>query len=159
MLGLNRTLGPVNAIGVAIVLVASLTLLPALLAILGTARVLAAHRSGRPRPRRRATASGRGSACACAAARRAWLAVLVLGLARLCTAGLLVYHEHANWLLQFRNPTDGTQGYDVAAHALPGRRARAHERCSSSATGGRVTAADVAAVRARVQSVERRARR
>jgi RND superfamily putative drug exporter len=36
VLGLNRTLGPVNAIGIGIVLLASLTLLPALLAAVGT---------------------------------------------------------------------------------------------------------------------------
>ena len=35
VLGLNRTLGPVNAIGIAIVLLASLTLLPAVLAVAG----------------------------------------------------------------------------------------------------------------------------
>ena len=35
VLGLNRTLGPVNAIGIAIVLLASLTLLPAVLAVTG----------------------------------------------------------------------------------------------------------------------------
>src|SRR5207344_1526273 len=36
ILGLNRTIGPVNAIGIAIVLIAGLTLLPALLAALGS---------------------------------------------------------------------------------------------------------------------------
>jgi RND superfamily putative drug exporter len=142
--GVNRTLGPVNAIGVAVVLLASLTLLPALLAVLG------------PRvfwPRHGAAAEQEGWQerlwrSLGARVRRApavWLvaSVLLLGAGAL---GLLVYEPDVNPVAQFREETDATEGVDALRSGFPAG-ALAPTTALVERVDGRVTEADLAAVR------------
>ncbi len=118
ILGLNRTIGPVNAIGIAIVLIAGLTLLPALLAALGSRAfwpVGAASRAADEGGRRSfATALGER------VRKRpvAWLVATVVLLGT-CAGGLSVYKLHADWFHQFREPTDSTLGFDVLKTRFP----------------------------------------
>ena len=114
VLGLNRTIGPVNAIGIAIVLLASLTLLPALLALAGERAFWPARGPGRERE------SGVWQAVGERVRRRPvpWLAaaILVLGAG---AGGLAVYELHADWFRQFKNETDGTRGYEALKTGFP----------------------------------------
>jgi RND superfamily putative drug exporter len=115
-LGLNRTLGPVNAIGIAIVLLAGLTLLPALLALLGERAFWPTHP--------RASESSRASGLWLALGTRVrahpvpWLAAIVLLLGA-GAGGIATYHLHADWFRQFRQPTDGTRGYAALRTGFP----------------------------------------
>ena len=90
VLGLNRTLGPVNAIGIAIVLLASLTLLPAVLAVTGER----AFWPGKPDAAEKA--GGVWQRLGERVRRRPlpWLAAVVLGLGA-CAAGISVYELHS----------------------------------------------------------------
>ena len=146
VLGLNRTLGPVNAIGIGIVLLASLTLLPAVLAIAGERafwpRAPAAAERDSPvwqrlgeRVRRRPLP---------------WLAAVVL---LLCAGagGLSVYKLHSSWLQQFKHETDGTLGYGLLKTGFPPG-ALAPTSVLLVRTSGEVTPADVAAVQERLRS-------
>jgi RND superfamily putative drug exporter len=114
VLGLNRTLGPVNAIGIAIVLLASLTLLPALLAVAGER----AFWPGRPDAAEKA--GGRWQRLGELVRRRPlpWLVAVVLVLCA-GASGVSVYKLHSSWLQQFQNETDGTRGYDVLKSRFP----------------------------------------
>ena len=115
--GVNRTLGPVNAVGVAIVLLASLTLLPALLAVLG-------ERAFWPRHHAEPAEEGRQERLWRSVGERvrrrpaAWLAagVVLLGLGAL---GLLVYHPDVNAAAQFRERSDGIEGFDALRAGFP----------------------------------------
>ena len=118
--GVVRTLGPVNAIGIAVVMVASLTLLPAVLALLGrhvfwprAAPVAYGapaedptlgiwHRIGVVVRRRPA----------------AWLAASV-GLLLVCTLGLFVYSIDLNNTRFFRAEADSATGYELLARSFP----------------------------------------
>lgn len=114
VLGLNRTIGPVNAIGIAIVLLASLTLLPALLALAGERAFWPARDAGRERESRLWRSVGER------VRRRPvpWLAAAVLALGA-GAGGLAVYELHASWLRQFKNETDGTRGYEALRSSFP----------------------------------------
>ena len=83
--GINRALGPVNAIGIAIVLVASLTLLPAMLAVLGPPKSWLAADDG---VARRAAGAVGADRPAHPRARRPWLWSRVVAALVACTAGL-----------------------------------------------------------------------
>ena len=146
VLGLNRTLGPVNAIGIGIVLLASLTLLPAVLAIAGKRafwpRAPAAAEQASPvwqrlgeRVRHRPLP---------------WLAAVVLLLGA-GAGGLLVYKLHSSWLQQFKHETDGTQGYELLKSGFPPG-ALAPTSVLLVRSAGPVTPADVAAVQQRLRS-------
>jgi RND superfamily putative drug exporter len=123
-LSLNRTLGPVNAIGVAVVLAASLTLLPALLAIVG-------RRAFWPRlervsydPRAAEEDTDQPGMLWTRVARRVLARpVLALGASvgvlGVLALGLLAYRTDADVLAQFRKQTDGTRGYDVVRSEFP----------------------------------------
>ena len=115
VLGLNRTLGPANAIGIAIVLLASLTLLPAVLAVTGER----AFWPGKPDAAEKA--GGVWQRLGGRVRRRPlpWLAAVVLGLSA-CAAGISVYELHTDWIRQFKNETDGTRGIRRAEDRLPG---------------------------------------
>jgi RND superfamily putative drug exporter len=140
VLGLNRTLGPVNAIGIGIVLLASLTLLPAVLAVTGErafwpTKPDTAEKTGGvwqrlgERVRRRPTV---------------WLAAVVLGLSA-CAAGISVYELHTDWIRQFKNETDGTRGYDALKAGFPPG-ALAPTTALLERSNGRLRAADIGAV-------------
>jgi RND superfamily putative drug exporter len=123
IVGLARAFAPVNAIGVAVVLVASITVFPAVLAALGRSafwprasrvaydpsavdeeREGAWSRVGRRIVRRPVRALAAGTAV---------LAILSLG--------LLVYDPDTDVLAQFRTETDATRGYEVVRSGfLPG---------------------------------------
>lgn len=125
--GTNRSLGPVNAIGIAVVLLASLTLLPALLSILGrrsfwpsemavSARTQAYRYRNLPPPFR----PGRWERLGRRVRERpkAWfvLAVIVLGAG---AAGTALYEPDVDVVGQFRESTDGTQGYEALRSGFP----------------------------------------
>ena len=152
ILGLNRTLGPVNAIGIAIVLVAGLTLLPALLAALGARAFWPVGARGRAADEERED-GGRNFAGALGARVRrrplAWLVatVLLLGAAG---GGLSVYKLHADWFHQFREPTDATRGFDVLKTGFPAG-ALAPTTVLVERAAGPVRPADLARVRVSIR--------
>ena len=145
VLGLNRTLGPVNAIGIAIVLLASLTLLPAVLAVAGER----AFWPGRPDAAEKA--GGVWQRIGERVRRRplAWLAAVVLLLGA-GAGGLSVYELHSSWLQQFKKDTDGTRGYEVLQSGFPAG-SLAPTRVLLERRDGPVTSADVAAVDERLR--------
>ena len=122
-LGLNHTLGPVNAIGIAVVMLASLTLLPALLTLLGrrgfwptSHRV--AHGARRPRDvAPEASIWGRIGV----AVRARPLVVLIGSVAVLvsCALGLLAYHPSVSPAEQFRQQTDSKRGFSTLLSRFP----------------------------------------
>jgi RND superfamily putative drug exporter len=145
-LGTNRVLGPVNAIGIAVVLLASLTLLPALLAVMGRrafwpsgAKVsyeapaagpaLAPGLAPLPAELRSSMLDGSpGVGGGDGVWRRVGMTVLkrpapalVLALVLLgaCAAGLTQYKTNSDVLAQFRDTTDGTRGYDLLRTGFP----------------------------------------
>lgn len=153
-LTLNRAFAPANAIGIAIVLVASLTLLPAVLSAIGRRAFwprAKAVEPGRDEPDDRERLWGRiGARVLERPARALVIAGILLGALSL---GLLTYHTEADVLAQFRADTDGTRGVDALKSAFP-----AGELAPVTVLVDRGTApvsdADVAAVRQRVLGVE-----
>jgi putative drug exporter of the RND superfamily len=144
----NEILGPVNAIGIVVVLVASLTLLPALLTIVGRRGFWPSHGAValdpdvRPQPAR-ARLPGLGPlpagvrAPAAAASvvgkregfwgrfgarvvRRPVVAIVVsIALLGGCAAGLITYEEDINQLAQFREDTDSSEGFELLRSGFP----------------------------------------
>ena len=145
VLGLNRTLGPVNAIGIAIVLLASLTLLPAVLAVAGER----AFWPGRPDAAEKA--GGVWQRLGERVRRRPlpWLAAVVLLLGA-GAGGISVYELHSDWFRQFKNETDGTRGYEALKTGFPAG-ALAPTTVLLERSDGPVTPADVAAVQERLR--------
>ena len=145
VLGLNRTLGPVNAIGIAIVLLASLTLLPAVLAVAGER----AFWPGRPDAAEKV--GGAWQTLGERVRRRplAWLAAVVILLGA-GAGGISVYELHSDWLRQFKNETDGTRGYEVLKTGFPAG-ALAPTTALLERRDGPVTPADVAVVQERLR--------
>jgi RND superfamily putative drug exporter len=151
--GVVRTLGPVNAIGIAVVMVASLTLLPAVLALLGrrvfwprTAAV--AHGAPADDP-----TLGIWHRIGVVVRRRpaAWLAASV-GLLLVCTLGLFVYSIDLNNTRFFRAEADSATGYELLARSFPPGTVNPTtvlvERSDGTIQGG-----DLAAVAQRLESV------
>jgi RND superfamily putative drug exporter len=155
-LSLNRTLGPVNAIGIAVVVVASLTLLPALLAIAGraafwprSARVQfdpAAQAGTEERPALWVRFARRVLARPVAALAGS---IVLLGVFAL---GLLAYRTNADVLGQFRHGTDGTRGYEVMRSEFPPG-TLAPTTAMVLRRGAPVTPRDLRIVRSRLLSV------
>ncbi|HUQ22361.1 MAG TPA: MMPL family transporter [Gaiellaceae bacterium] len=146
VLGLNRTLGPVNAVGIAIVLLASLTLLPALLAVTGERALWPGQPNAAEKP------GGIWQRLGERVRRRplTWLVAVVLLLGA-GAGGLSVFKLHSSWLQQFKHETDGTRGYDVLKTGFaPG--ALSPTRVLLVRDEGRVTPADVAAVQERLSA-------
>ena len=144
----DQILGPVNAIGIAVVLVASLTLLPALLAIVGRSGFWPSRKSValdddvRPRPQPKllpglgplpASLLSSTRAAGVVAAREGfwgrlgrWVvrrpmigivaSVVVLGAG---AVGLATYEEDVNQLVQFREDTDSTEGFELLRSGFP----------------------------------------
>jgi putative drug exporter of the RND superfamily len=132
ILGTIRGLGPVNAIGVVVVLLASLSLLPALLAALGRTSFWPATEAVSPKTRPyRVWAQpllgiapiarrDRWSALGERVRRRpaAWLvagSVLLGGMA----LGAVVYESDVDVVGQFRADTDSTRGYETLSSGFP----------------------------------------
>jgi len=116
----NQALGPVNAIGIAVVLAACLTLLPALLAICGrtvfwprTRSVAASQTAEAPSAFWTRVADGVQRRPA------VLLAALVLVLGFGAAAGFAALRIHVDWLKQFSSPTDGTQGFELLRSRFP----------------------------------------
>jgi RND superfamily putative drug exporter len=179
--GSTRTLGPVTAIGVAIVMLAGLTLLPALLALAGrgafwpSAR-LVAHRGAPATPQllpglgplpdldpssiadRHPSVRVRDGLW-----RRLGLRVLahpvpaivaVVGLLAVGAIGLTVYHPQADILQVFRDGNGSTRGADLLKAGFPPGTLAPNDVLVER-TGGRLTDDDVRAAqeRARVDGV------
>jgi putative drug exporter of the RND superfamily len=144
----NKILGPVNAIGILVVLAASLTLLPALLAILGrrafwpsrAAVALDREVTPAPAPQRlpglgplpegvRASAEtagvvgGREGFWSRFGARVVRRPSLSLALSLLVlggfAAGLAMYGQEIDQIDEFRKDTDSTEGYDLLRTGFP----------------------------------------
>jgi putative drug exporter of the RND superfamily len=146
----NQTLGPVTAIGVAIVLVASITLLPALLGLLGrrgfwpTAKQVAfdpaASRTEYELPQ------GRWLRFARWVLARPKTALIggVTGLL-ICALGLLTWHPDPTPVKEFRTSPDSKQGYDTFAKTFPPG-AVSPSTVLVERSGGTASQADVATV-------------
>ncbi len=129
--GIYRALGPVNAIGVVIVLFASLTLLPALLSVTGPPK---SWRKDAEKPADEEHALwgriGRRIRERSGLYLGGVITVLVV-----CALGLSLYHPNADILHVFRSQTDATRGATALLTGFPpgvvgpvdGRR-RTHER-------------------------------
>lgn len=178
--GSTRSLGPVTALGVAVVMLAGLTLLPALLALLGRrafwpSTKLVAHGnassperktpellpglsrlpnlSGAPLSDRHPTVRLRDGIW-----RRLGLRVIghpvraiaaVVCLLLIGALGFSVYHPQADILQVFRDGNGSTRGAELLRSGFPPGTLAPNDVLVNRA-GGRLTNADVAAVRARV---------
>jgi putative drug exporter of the RND superfamily len=150
-LGLNHTLGPVNAIGITVVMLASLTLLPTLLSLLGrrgfwpTAHTVAYGAVRRRDAEPETTVWGRiGTRVRERPAVAAIVAVIVLGASAF---GLLAYHANIDPTAQFRQNPDSKKGERVLLSRFPAG-ALAPITVLVERKDGPVEAADVARVRA-----------
>ena len=113
--GVLRTLGPVDAIGVGVVLVATLTLLPALLHLLGRAAFWPLG-SGRPGPEPPGRWTSVGTSVRSHSLRWLGVGVLVLGAG---ATGLAAYKTDVSPVKQFRTATDGTRGFTAIKRSFP----------------------------------------
>jgi len=153
-LSLNRAFAPANAIGIAIVLLACLTLLPAVLSVLG-------RRAFWPRTRAVAYSPGGVDEKEGVWARvgrrvlaRPVLALVVAGaLLGVASLGLLTYKTEADVLAQFRASTDGTRGVDALRSAFPPGEL-APITLLLQRQDGSLTAEDVTAVRERAVGID-----
>jgi RND superfamily putative drug exporter len=152
--GVNRTLGPVNAIGVGMVLLASLTLLPALLCLLGRRAfwpngAAVAYAPGPP------ARAGRGRWYRIGSTVRAhpgrWLGFGLVVLAAFAV-GLATLRSDMSPIDQFRKSTDATRGYEVLRSSFPPG-ALAPTTVLVQRGGGRVTAGDLRALERRLLAV------
>ncbi len=146
--GINRALGPVNAIGVAIVLLASLTFLPALLSVIGPPKAWVGKEGVRDDGRQAVWGRiGRRILARPAAYFGGVVVALVV-----CALGLGLYNVNANILKVFRSPTDSTRGATALLTAFPpgilGPSTVVVER-----TDGPLRPADVARVRSTIRAV------
>jgi putative drug exporter of the RND superfamily len=120
----TRTVGPVNAIGIFIVMLASLTLLPAILAIAGRRGFWPSKRAvydpAYAPEEAPEDGDSRWARVGRAVTRRpvftigAVAAVFLVG-----SLGLTQYDEEATVLGAFRNATEGTDGYDTLKASFP----------------------------------------
>jgi RND superfamily putative drug exporter len=152
--GVFRTFGPVTAIGIAVVLLSGLTLLPAILNLLGRHAYWPSAASVSPSG---AADAERGSA--------RWRAIgirvrrqpavyfcvsVVLLLA--CASGLLLWKTDLDPLRQFRTTNDSSQGYEILKSAFPPGTVNPTSILADRTTGP-VQPTDLAAVSDRVTSV------
>ncbi len=121
-LGLYKSLGPSLAVGVAVMLLVGLTLVPALLAIVGKAAFWPFIPKLENDPNDRANRPGLwgklAKMVAAHPARALWASTLILLVLGLGNLGVL---DVFNFLTGFRQPTDSVDGYKVlAANFQPG---------------------------------------
>jgi RND superfamily putative drug exporter len=120
----TRTVGPVNAIGILIVMTASLTLLPAILAIVGRRGFWPSKRAvfDPTRVPDEALEDGdtRWARHGRRVTRRPWFTIGAITAVFLISAiGVTQYSSEATVLGAFRNSTEGTDGYDTLKAAFP----------------------------------------
>jgi RND superfamily putative drug exporter len=154
----NQTLGPVTAIGVAVVLVSSITLLPALLGLLGrrgfwpTAKQVAfdpaASRTEYELPEGRWLRFGKWVL----ARPKTALIGGVTGLL-ICALGLFAWSPDPTPVKEFRTSPDSKQGYDVFAKAFPPG-AVSPSTVLVARPGGSASDDDVKTVIAKLQAVD-----
>ena len=152
--GVFRTFGPVTAIGIAVVLLSGLTLLPAILSLLG-------RRAYWPSAASVATGGGtdpeRGSARWRAIGMRVrrqpavFFTVSVIFLL-VCASGLTLWKTDLDPLRQFRKTNDSSQGYEILKSAFPPGTVNPTSILVDRAEG-QIQPTDLDAVSARVKSV------
>jgi RND superfamily putative drug exporter len=152
--GVYRTLGPVNALGIAVVLLAGLTLLPALLRLLGRTaywpNVGAVAVTG---VREIEGAHGGWRAVGIRVRRRPVIALGISVAVLLAGAsGLFLWKTEINPVKQFRTKTDAARGYDVLRSAFPAGTVNPTSALIER-TDGPVRTLDVAGVRRRISAV------
>ncbi|HTU86113.1 MAG TPA: MMPL family transporter [Solirubrobacteraceae bacterium] len=158
----NRTLGPVTAVGILIVLSASMTLLPAILSLLGRRGFWPSRAQAAYDPVRRGQSltieQVRETRWAVVARRvmgRPWLAagggaaLLVAG-----AFGLLAFHSDPTPIKEFRTSTDSKAGYELFRRSFPVGEV-APSTVVIERSGGRAvaSASDVALVESRLSSL------
>jgi RND superfamily putative drug exporter len=118
--GVFRTFGPVTAIGIAVVLLSGLTLLPAILSLLGRRAYWPNAKAVAPGGVEAERGSARWRAIALRVRRRpaAYLSVSV-ALLIVCASGLLLWKTDLDPLRQFRTTNDSSQGYEILKSAFP----------------------------------------
>ena len=120
----TRAVGPVNAIGILIVMLASITLLPAFLAIVGRRGFWPSKRAvydpSHVPDEAPEEGDSRWARLGRAVTRRpAFTIAAVCGAFVIAALGLTQYNQEANTLSSFRNSTEGTRGYDTLKAAFP----------------------------------------
>jgi putative drug exporter of the RND superfamily len=154
-LGSTRSLGPVTAIGVAVAMVAGLTLLPALLTIAGR-RGFWPRRSiveYRPEAADDVERVGLWRRVGERVLRRPGLALgLTVGLFAVASLGLLAYKEDYSIAGAFRAETESVEGFEVMQRAFPAG-ALFPTTVLVLREDGAVRPADVAAVQKRIADV------
>ena len=153
----TRSLGPVDAIGIAIGMTAALTLLPALLAIAGRRAfwpskraVFDPNRSQEPPPEERDTRWRRLGELVM---RRPWATIAaVVAVAGIGALGLTQYQGEGDVIGAFRTATEGTRGYETLNAAFP-EGALAPATVIVERTDGSIGEGDVAAAQQALRSV------
>jgi putative drug exporter of the RND superfamily len=153
----TRTVGPVNAIGIVIVMVASLTLLPAMLAIVGRRGFWPSKRAAYDPTNVPDEALEEGDTRWARhgrrVTRRPWLTIGAIVIVFLIGAiGVTQYSSEATVLGAFRNSTEGTDGYDTLKAAFP-EGALGPANVIIDRQDGPVTDADIEKARSAMQSV------
>jgi putative drug exporter of the RND superfamily len=153
----TRTVGPVNAIGIVIVMAASLTLLPAILAVVGRRGFWPSKRAvyDPTNVPDEALEDGdtRWARHGRRVTRRPWLTIGSIVIVFLIGAiGVTQYSSEATVLGAFRNSTEGTDGYDTLKKAFPAG-ALGPATVIVDRQNGPITDADIAAARDAIQSV------
>src|SRR5919109_1152986 len=153
----TRTVGPVNAVGIVIVMAASLTLLPAILAIVGRRGFWPSKRAvfdpSNVRVEALEDSDTRWARLGRRVTRRPWFtigavcAVFVVG-----AIGLTSYDSEATVLGAFRNSTEGTDGFDTLKAAFP-EGALGPANVIVDRQDGQITDADVAAAQEALRKV------
>jgi RND superfamily putative drug exporter len=152
--GVFRTLGPVNAIGIAVVLLAGLTLLPAILSLLGRRAFWPSTASVAPTGKREPDGGeGRWRGVGLRVRSRPAL-YLGVSLAFLiaCSAGLAFWKTDLDPTGGFRASNDSTRGYEILKSAFPPGTVNPTSILVDRPSGP-VRAEDVAEVTSRVSSV------
>lgn len=178
-LGSTRNLGPVNALGVILVLLAGLTLLPALLAIVGRrgfwpSRKLVTYRPDTPEQPQLLPGLGPLTLPTKAedrhpsvreregiwrrvggrVLRRPGLALALAAIALMAGAGgVATYESSGDFLAQFRSDVDSIQGYEVLQEGFPDG-ALAPLTVMIEREDGPVTERDLATAMSRIESIE-----
>ena len=154
----TRTVGPVNAIGILIVMAASLTLLPAILAAVGRRGFWPSKRAvfdpSNVPVENLEDGDNRWARLGRRVTRRPWFTI-----GAICTVfvvgalGLTQYSSEATVLGAFRNATEGTDGYDTLKAAFPEGALGPATVILDRTSGGAVTDEDVAAAKAALEKV------
>ncbi|HMJ00131.1 MAG TPA: MMPL family transporter [Gaiellaceae bacterium] len=152
--GVFRTFGPVTAIGIAVVLLSGLTLLPAILSLLGRRAYwpsAASVASGGAADPERGSARWRAIGMRVRRQPAVFFSVSVIFLL-VCASGLTLWKTDLDPLRQFRKTNDSSQGYEILKSAFPPGTVNPTSLLVDRAAGP-LQPADLAAVSGRVKSV------